>query len=183
MVPLKGHTDSVEELPAALAEITRRLHWAITRGGDKLRQEHRSHEHHRDGPEQGEPFKDRRGQVRTLHVLADGAELTMNDLATKLQVSPPTVTGLIRGLVEQGYVTRSNDENDWRVVRVVISEEGRKALSNHRQEVLNRVSGWLSELESEDMDLLSAAIPALRRLSKVLEGHQTVTGADRARDS
>jgi DNA-binding MarR family transcriptional regulator len=155
------------ELPVVLAEVTRRLHWAITRGGDHG----------------AEPLRERRGQVRTMHVLADGSELTMNDLANRLQVAPPTVTGLVRNLVEQGYVTRTNDESDWRIVRVAITDSGREALSQHRQGVLDRMSGWLSELEPAEIEDLNSAMPALRRLSRILEAQQLQTGEPRARNS
>jgi DNA-binding MarR family transcriptional regulator len=118
-----------------------------------------------------------------MHVLADGSELTMNDLANRLQVAPPTVTGLVRNLVEQGYVTRTNDESDWRIVRVGITESGREALSQHRQGVLDRMSGWLSELEPAEIQDLNSAIPALRHLGRILEAQQSQTGETRARNS
>jgi len=158
------------ELPDVLAGLTRRLHWAITRGGDHP-------------PNDGQLFRERRGQVRTMHVLAEASELTMNDLAVRLQVAPPTVTGLVCGLVEQGYVTRSNDEHDWRVVRVAISESGRQALAQHRHDVLNRVSSWLAELDDDEIDQLNQAIPALRHLSQVLADQHAEKGDARARNS
>lgn len=118
-----------------------------------------------------------------MHALADGEAMTMQELAQKLQVAPPTVTGMVRGLVEQGFVSRINDEHDWRVVRVCISDTGRKAIADHRHEVLERVSGWLSELDQKDIDHLSKAVPALRHLSQLLDAKQAEPQVPNARNA
>lgn len=118
-----------------------------------------------------------------MHALAEGEAMTMQELAQKLQVAPPTVTGMVRGLVEQGFVSRVNDEHDWRVVRVCISDEGRKAIADHRHEVLARVSGWLAELDLQDLQHLKSAIPALRHLSQILDDKQAEREVPNARNA
>lgn len=117
-----------------------------------------------------------------MHALADGSELTMQELAQKLQVAPPTVTGMIRGLVEQGFVSRVNDAHDWRVVRVCITGDGRDALDQHRHDVLQRVGSWVDELKPEERASLIAAIPALKHLSSILEAQRTGKVGDHARN-
>jgi DNA-binding MarR family transcriptional regulator len=167
----RKNQESMRELAAALAEMGRRLHWSITRGVD-----------HGDGKGK-EPFKERRGQVRIMHILAKGEPMTMNDLAQKLDVSRPTVTGIVRGLVEQGYVVRSNDDDDWRVVWVSITDAGRAALTEHWNALLQRISGWLGELDEDEYRRMVEAIPAFQALSRVLDAQRTRKAEALARDS
>jgi DNA-binding MarR family transcriptional regulator len=162
--------ESMRDLAAALAEMGRRLHWSITRGVD--------HERGKNAP-----FKERRGQARIMYILARGESMTMNDLAQKLDVSRPTVTGIVRGLVEQGYVVRSSDEDDWRVVWVSITDAGREALTEHWNAQLQRISDWLAELDEDEYQLMVDAIPAFQALSRVLDAQRTRKAEALARDS
>ena len=45
---------------------------------------------------------EQRGQFRLLIVLLKRGRLTMQDLAAAMEVTPPTVTGIVRRLIEQG---------------------------------------------------------------------------------
>jgi DNA-binding MarR family transcriptional regulator len=162
--------DSMIELAAALAEMNRRLHWSITRGVDHSNQSET-------------PFRERRGQVRIMHLLAKGESMTMNDLAQKLDVSRPTVTGIVRGLVEQGYVDRTSDDEDWRVVWISITDAGREALTQHWNALLKRMSGWLSELDDDEFQQMVDAIPAFKALSRILDARRSETREAIARNT
>jgi DNA-binding MarR family transcriptional regulator len=65
-------------------------------------------------------------QFKVLGQLSTGDERSSR-LATKLAVTKPTVTSLIDGLVERGYVTRVASPDDRRAVTVSITPEGRAA--------------------------------------------------------
>lgn len=62
-------------------------------------------------------------QYRVLGLLSSGHERA-TELASKLAVTKPTLTSLIDGLVERGYVERATAAGDRRAVRLVITPTG-----------------------------------------------------------
>jgi long-chain acyl-CoA synthetase len=65
-------------------------------------------------------------QFKVLGQLSMGDERSSR-LAAKLAVTKPTVTSLIGGLVERGYVTRVTSPDDRRAVTISITPAGRAA--------------------------------------------------------
>ena len=65
-------------------------------------------------------------QYRVLGLLSSGHERATG-LASKLAVTKPTLTSLIDGLVERGFVARKATAGDRRAVRIVITPAGRAA--------------------------------------------------------
>jgi DNA-binding MarR family transcriptional regulator len=61
-----------------------------------------------------------------LGLLSSGHERA-TELASKLAVTKPTLTSLIDGLVERGYVEREGADGDRRAVRLVITGAGSAA--------------------------------------------------------
>ncbi len=51
---------------------------------------------------------------------------TVNELSEKLFLEPSTVTPMLKKLEAQGYLTRTRDEKDERVVRIALTEQGRQ---------------------------------------------------------
>lgn len=66
-------------------------------------------------------------QYRTLAFLADG-DSAASLLADRMDVSRPSITALVDGLVARGLVERRASEDDRRRVVHVITAEGRSAL-------------------------------------------------------
>lgn len=62
-------------------------------------------------------------QYRVLGLLSSGHERA-TELASKMAVAKPTLTSLIDGLVERGYVERAGAAGDRRAVRLVITPAG-----------------------------------------------------------
>lgn len=78
-------------------------------------------------------FWDDRGltmtQLRLMFLLLERDAPTVGDLAAQMQVGATAITGLGDRLVASGLIERRVDEADRRVVRVALSSEGRRALS------------------------------------------------------
>jgi DNA-binding MarR family transcriptional regulator len=66
-----------------------------------------------------------RGQPPVLRFLADKDGLTQTDLASRLQVTPATMTKMIQRMEKTGFVQRRSDADDQRVSRVYLTEAGR----------------------------------------------------------
>src|SRR3954462_3196328 len=67
-------------------------------------------------------------QYRLLAFLAHG-DRAASALADRLDVSRPSITGLVDGLVKRGLVERRNSTDDRRRVDPVITTDGKAALA------------------------------------------------------
>ena len=72
-------------------------------------------------------------QLPTLHYIAKNNNPTQRELADGFQVAPPTMTAMIKRLEKGGYIVRNPDENDARIMRVSLSEKGRKMEQKTKQ--------------------------------------------------
>jgi long-chain acyl-CoA synthetase len=68
-------------------------------------------------------------QYRVLALVAGGDERS-SLVAERLAVAKPTVTAVVDGLVERGYVTREAVEGDRRSLRLVVTPGGRTAIAD-----------------------------------------------------
>jgi DNA-binding MarR family transcriptional regulator len=68
------------------------------------------------------------GQLRLLSALLINETMTVGELAEDLGVRPPTATGVTDRLVRQGLIERTGDPADRRIVRIGLTEEGRRAM-------------------------------------------------------
>jgi DNA-binding MarR family transcriptional regulator len=66
------------------------------------------------------------GQDQVLTALNQDEGCTMSDLSSVLRVRPPTVSKAVLRLTKQGLVARGPGEGDARLVRVRLTEEGRR---------------------------------------------------------
>jgi DNA-binding MarR family transcriptional regulator len=67
------------------------------------------------------------GQIFVLMELWKKDGLRQVDLATRLELAPPTVNKILGGLLEGDLVTRSKYEDDARSTRIFLTEKGSRA--------------------------------------------------------
>src|SRR2546425_8128324 len=102
-----------------------------------------------------------RGQLKLLRVLMTRQRCTMQELADQLDVAPPTVTAMIKRLLAQGFVERVRDEQDWRVVWVLPTERGQRAVTLYDQYRRTNLQRRLAHLNQDELAHLRAALPVL----------------------
>ncbi len=107
------------------------------------------------------------GQVALMSILVNQGRANMQDLATQLAVKPGTVTMMVKRLLAQGYVERTRDEGDWRLVWVSPTERGRQVIHLYNQERQASLGRKLAQLDREECACMEAALPALSRLMEV----------------
>ena len=105
-------------------------------------------------------------QLAVLQALAQLGEVSTSELARRVSLSQPTVSGIVHRMASRGLVTRRPSEWDRRVVLLSPTAEGHRLLSQSppllRQPFLDR----LAELEPwEQMQLLHA----LRQIVAMIE--------------
>ena len=101
-------------------------------------------------------FWDNRGltmaQLRLMYALLTDGEQSIGELAEKMSVRPPTVTGLTNRLVKHDLIDRRSDGADRRIVRVGLTASGRCVLGEIEtasRAYLNRIFDKLGDQKVE----------------------------------
>jgi DNA-binding MarR family transcriptional regulator len=85
----------------------------------------------------------------------------LTELAEKHAVSLPTMSNSINALVERGWVSRSRDTEDRRMVVVELTPNGRAILDKTTYSVAGRVGRLLASLSPEECELLLSGLEIL----------------------
>ncbi len=96
-------------------------------------------------------------QYRLLMFLAD-APSAATALADRLDVTRPSLTALVDGLVARGYVERLPDPDDRRRVSHQISSAGRQAVRRADKAIQDRLTQLASRLPSEQQHEANAGL-------------------------
>ena len=101
-----------------------------------------------------------------LHVLAGEAGISQGEIGRLYGVDPSRITRLAKQLEGEGWIERTRDPQDNRVVRMSLTSEGRRAfeMASERGDVFrNRVRRALNEEEHRELRRL------LGKLTKAME--------------
>lgn len=101
------------------------------------------------------------GVLRYLVFVEDGVKA--GTLTESMHVVPGRMTDILKSLEYKGLITRKKEESDKRVVRVYITEQGRKEAEEKRSKIHRDYEGLVKKLGEEDM------VEFMRILRMVLE--------------
>lgn len=108
-------------------------------------------------------------QTMVLGLLSEEAELKMSTLAQRMAVSREQASRAVAGVVEKGLVERRRSTSDGKVVKVSLTEEGRRFLDRQQRECSKMISSELASLTQAERDELhDISISAIRLISKAL---------------
>lgn len=99
-------------------------------------------------------------QYVAIVALWDEDELTVKGLSDKLFLEPSTVTPMLKRLEAMGYVTRTRGTDDERIVRVRLTDTGRKL--REKAFSLSKVTFTAAGLSLDDFRVLQRGITNLR---------------------
>ncbi|HXK38003.1 MAG TPA: MarR family winged helix-turn-helix transcriptional regulator [Candidatus Paceibacterota bacterium] len=94
-------------------------------------------------------------QLQVLQFVSENENPTMKDIAAALNITPPSVTSIVEPLCDNGFLKREVDENDRRIVRVVVAPKTFKAFSSLKDAKLVILKNLFSKLNNEDKESLS----------------------------
>jgi DNA-binding MarR family transcriptional regulator len=95
-------------------------------------------------------------QLKVLLLLGRHGSAPVSWLASRMDVSPPNITGILDRLEQRGWVRRMSDPRDRRVVRIVLTEDG--------EQLLHQLSGaGIDNLRESLRTLNNGAADDLRR--------------------
>ncbi|MFX0138372.1 MAG: MarR family winged helix-turn-helix transcriptional regulator [Candidatus Hodarchaeota archaeon] len=106
-------------------------------------------------------------ELFALEVSYKEKELTMSQIAKNLGVSMSTATGIVDKIVEQDLAKRERNSGDRRVVKVKLTEKGKKIALDLNKQSQNWAKMLLSLLTPEEQDSI---ILILEKVSKIING-------------
>ncbi len=124
-------------------------------------------------------------QLKVLGMLERRDNRRMSEIGERLGVALSTVTQVADRLEQRGWVRRVDDPGDRRVVRLALTEAGRRLMGERRSARRGRLVALLGSLDEEERARIVDAIETLYRTARGLEigGAPSVTpapGADGA---
>ena len=106
-------------------------------------------------------------QAHALHLLAQGEALPQHLLASELHLDKSTVSRLVDGLVNRGWVERTVNPDDRREVRLRLTAAGRAAVEQLAAAATAKYRGIWERIPPEQR---SQVIEALAVLNDALDG-------------
>ena len=106
--------------------------------------------------------------IREMHLVeyvATGGERgrSISEIADYLRVARPSVTMAVKKLEKRGYLTRQTSATDGRVVRVLLTREGRKVEKYHHQYHMAMAKTVEQVFTPEEQDCLIRAVETLNK--------------------
>ena len=120
-------------------------------------------------------------RASALSIMVFGGRVTIGQLAQAEQVSAPTMTRLVDGLVRDRLVRREDDPADGRVVWLTATAKGIRILHEGRRRRVAALAADLATLDQADRDTLAAAADILERVASRPAEAATLARARRTR--
>jgi len=105
-------------------------------------------------------------QLRVLFLTRESPGVTAGELATRLSVTPPTISGIVDRLVKLGLVRREDDESDRRLVRNHLTEQGQSSCSRLERGAEIFTRRLLIEMDHDDLNALIRGLKAFVKASE-----------------
>jgi DNA-binding MarR family transcriptional regulator len=107
-----------------------------------------------------------RSAASVLHRLATAGPQRITELAAWESIAQPSMTALVGRLEAQGLVTRGDDPDDRRAVRVAVTADGKTLLAGRRRARAAALDQRIATLDPAERATLAAAVPILERLAE-----------------
>lgn len=108
-------------------------------------------------------------QLKVVLLIFVSGPLRMSDIASELEVSLATATGVVDRLVERGMLIREGDPKDRRVVLCRLSDEGEKLISGVWQVSRGQLGEILRACTPPQLMLITEALQVLIQAGKVMK--------------
>jgi DNA-binding MarR family transcriptional regulator len=106
-------------------------------------------------------------QMKTLFVLSEREQMSLKEVAGHLSMSLAAMSRSVDGLVQRGYVARSESASDRRSRLLTVLPAGREVLGRIMAARATALVEFASELPDDERDALHAALlPIAERISK-----------------
>jgi DNA-binding MarR family transcriptional regulator len=107
--------------------------------------------------------------IMVMRMLEDHEHLPVSAIGDKQFISRPQMTHIVDKLVSLGMVERIVNEDDRRVINVVLTDTGRKIMRRCDAIIRSSVKESLSALDDKDVEEMSAALSKLAEIGSKLK--------------
>lgn len=109
-----------------------------------------------------EKYDLKRGQAGILVVLEEHSNISQRELADLLSVKPPTITSGLKKMEKLGYIVRTPDQEDQRVLRLQNTEKGTACVEKIRETMKEMEQIMYRGLSREEVLLLRRLLMQIR---------------------
>lgn len=102
--------------------------------------------------------------VQVLVMLQDAGTMSVSEISRRLGIAKPNITPLVDRLYEAGYVDRRHDENDRRVVNIVLLPAGEEKLAAIRATISRQIQAQSEGLTHSEFRELSDSLSSVVRI-------------------
>ena len=106
-------------------------------------------------------------QLWALKTISQNESLSLSDLSERMYLHPSTMTGVIDRLERKGYVTRSRDKVDRRVIYVQLSAEGKRLAKRAPNPAQGKMIYGLKQLKKGELNLIYDSVQKLVKIMEV----------------
>jgi DNA-binding MarR family transcriptional regulator len=112
-------------------------------------------------------------QLKSLFFISNQGGTHSGKLAAALGVTPTNVTGIIDRLVKQGLVSRTEDEQDRRVILLQATGRGKELVARLRERRRSYLAEVLARLSLDELSVLARGLNSLARAAEKREGENS----------
>ena len=102
--------------------------------------------------------------VQVLAMLQDAVTMSVSEISRRLGIAKPNITPLVDRLYEAGYVDRQHDENDRRVVNIVLMPAGSEKLAAIRATIARQIQVQAESLSVSEFRELNESLSSIVRI-------------------
>lgn len=102
--------------------------------------------------------------VQVLAMLHDVGTMSVSEISRRLGIAKPNITPLVDRLFESGYVDRQHDENDRRVVNIVLLPAGEQKLDAIRATIARQIQSQADGLTVSEFRELNESLSSVVRI-------------------
>ena len=102
--------------------------------------------------------------VQVLAMLNDVGTMSVSEISRRLGIAKPNITPLVDRLYECGYVDRQHDENDRRVVNIVLMEAGKEKLAAIRATISRQIQMQVDGLSVSEFREFNESLSSVVRI-------------------
>lgn len=102
--------------------------------------------------------------VQVLAMLKDVGMMSVSEISRRLGIAKPNITPLVDRLYDAGYVDRQHDENDRRVVNIVLLPAGEEKLAAIRATISRQIQQQVDGLSVSEFRELNDSLSSVVRI-------------------
>jgi len=102
-------------------------------------------------------------RLSALSLLVFAGPMRLNELASREQVKPPTMSKIVADMVATGLAKRRTDADDARAIIVEATKRGVAIMEQGRRQRVQKLEASLEKMTREELQILTRAPELMRR--------------------